>query len=124
MVVEGDRIAALGHYADLADRLPGGLTVSHFPERLIVPGFIDIHTHYPQTDMIASHGAQLMDWLHTHTFPAEAAFESVDHARETAAFFLDELLRNGHDHGAGVCIGARRLGGGAVRSGPLNAACD
>ncbi|MFX6819217.1 amidohydrolase family protein, partial [Acinetobacter baumannii] len=62
---------------------------------LIVPGFVDAHVHYPQTDRIASHGEQLLDWLERHIFPAEKAFADRAHADAVAEVFLDELLRNG-----------------------------
>ena len=61
----------------------------------IVPGFIDCHVHYPQLEVIASFGTQLLDWLESYTFPAEAAFADFEHAYERAEFFLDELLKNG-----------------------------
>ncbi|WP_374762863.1 guanine deaminase [Yunchengibacter salinarum] len=61
----------------------------------LVPGFVDTHVHYPQTEMIASFGAQLLDWLNTYTFPAEAAFADRDHADRVARLFLDEMLRQG-----------------------------
>jgi len=38
---------------------------------------------------------QLLDWLERYTYPAEANFHDAERARETAEFFLDELLRNG-----------------------------
>jgi len=62
---------------------------------LVVPGFIDTHVHYPQVDVVAAHGTQLLDWLERYTFPAEAKFSDPAHATETAAFFLDTLLANG-----------------------------
>ncbi len=62
---------------------------------LLVPGFVDSHIHYAQTDMIASYGEQLLEWLERYTFPTERAFGDEVHARATAEFFLDELLRNG-----------------------------
>ena len=40
--------------------------------RLLRPGFIDTHVHSPQVDVIASWGTELLDWLNTYTFPAEA----------------------------------------------------
>ena len=63
--------------------------------RLILPGFIDTHIHYPQSDIIASYGEQLLEWLDRYTFPTERRFADPAHAREVASFFLDELLRNG-----------------------------
>ena len=94
LVVENGVIVAVGALADVAPRFPG-LAVQHFPGKIIVPGFVDTHIHYPQVDRIASYGRQLLDWLDHHIFPAEAAFEAPSHARATADFFLEELLRNG-----------------------------
>jgi guanine deaminase len=93
LVIEDGIVIARGAYADLAD------SYAHVPTAhlhgLIVPGFVDAHVHYPQTDKIASHGEQLLDWLDRHIFPAEKAFADKVHADTVAAFFLDELLRNG-----------------------------
>lgn len=63
--------------------------------KLVVPGFVDTHIHFPQVDVIASYGTQLLDWLEQYTFPAEMRFSDEKFAAETARFFLDELLRNG-----------------------------
>jgi guanine deaminase len=72
-----------------------GERVTHHPNALIVPGFVDCHVHFPQIDMIASPGGQLLDWLANYTFPAEKRFADPKVATETAAFFLDQLLRHG-----------------------------
>lgn len=93
LVVEDGIVVARGAYADLAGRY-GDMPVEELPG-LVVPGFIDSHIHYPQTDRIASHGEQLLDWLERHIFPAEKAFVDKAHADAVAAFFLDELLKNG-----------------------------
>ena len=69
--------------------------LEHHPDKLMVPGFIDCHVHYPQTEMIAAHGTQLLDWLNTYTFPVEAQFANLEKSREVAEVFLQELLRNG-----------------------------
>src|SRR6186997_1340394 len=53
--------------------------------RLVLPGFIDTHVHSPQIDVIASYGTELLDWLTTHTFPAEARHADVAHADAAAA---------------------------------------
>jgi guanine deaminase len=60
-----------------------------------MPGFIDLHVHYPQLDVIASPGRNLLDWLDRYTFPAERRFADPDYARLTAEDFLDELLTHG-----------------------------
>jgi guanine deaminase len=95
LVVEDGRVLAAGDYARLACTLPDGVTPVDYRGRLITPGFIDTHLHYPQTDMIASPSPGLLPWLETYTFPAERRFEDPQHARATAEFFLDELLRCG-----------------------------
>jgi len=94
LVVEDGLVVARGAWSDLAPSF-ADLEVTTFAGGLIVPGFVDTHVHYPQTGRIASHGAQLLEWLERHIFPAEAAFADPAHAAEVAAFFLDELLRNG-----------------------------
>ena len=60
-----------------------------------MPGFIDAHIHYPQTQVIGSYGAQLLDWLHNYTFVEEQKFADPAHCARVADFFLDELFRSG-----------------------------
>jgi guanine deaminase len=72
-------------------------------DRLILPGFIDAHVHYPQTQIIGSHGAQLLDWLNRYTFIAEQQFGSYPYAREVAELFLQECLRAGTTTAAVYC---------------------
>lgn len=72
-----------------------GESVLDYRGKLIVPGFVDTHIHYPQVDVIASYGARLLDWLETYTFPCEAQFSDPEIAAETAEFFISELLKNG-----------------------------
>ena len=63
--------------------------------RLLMPGFIDTHVHSPQVDVIASWGTELLDWLNTYTFPAEASHADPAFARAAAALFVDALLAHG-----------------------------
>ena len=63
--------------------------------QLLLPGFIDSHVHCPQLDVIASWGTELLDWLNTYTFPAEAKYADPAVARAGAALFLDALLAHG-----------------------------
>lgn len=62
---------------------------------LICPGFIDMHVHFPQVDIIAAYGERLLEWLQKYTFPAESKFAAASHATACADFFVKELLRNG-----------------------------
>lgn len=95
LVVADGRVSALGEYAALAPTLPPGTPVEDWRGKWIVPGFVDTHIHYPQTDIIASPGEQLLEWLERYTFPEEGRFGDAAHAAQVAEFFLDELLRNG-----------------------------
>ncbi|WP_409421524.1 guanine deaminase [Pseudaeromonas sp. ZJS20] len=63
--------------------------------KLLLPGFIDTHIHFPQTEMVAAYGEQLLAWLNSYTFPTERKFADPDYAARRADFFIDELLRNG-----------------------------
>jgi guanine deaminase len=103
LVVEDGHVAAFGAYADIASTVPDGTTVTELPGRLITPGFVDAHVHYPQVDVVAAWGAQLLDWLHTHTFPAEMAFADRGHADAVAQVFLDQLLANGTTSALAFC---------------------
>ena len=95
LLVENGHVKQLGEASALMPDLPADVRVEDYSGKLILPGFIDVHIHFPQTDMIASYGEQLLDWLEKYAFPSERRFEDADHAAEVAAFFIDELLRNG-----------------------------
>ena len=95
LIVNEGRVHAAGDYAQLRATLPEGVPVHDYRGKLIVPGFIDTHIHYPQTDMIASPAPGLLPWLETYTFPTERKFADPGHAQEVARFFIDELLRCG-----------------------------
>ena len=96
LLVVGDdgRIAAVGDYQSLIGNFPG-LPVQRLDGRILAPGFVDLHIHYPQTSVIGSPADGLLPWLENYTFPAESKFADPAHATECASFFLDELQRNG-----------------------------
>ena len=89
-----ERVQAVGAWHQLAPRFAGH-PVTHWPGRLIAPGFVDMHVHYPQTDVIGSPAEGLLPWLENYTFPHENRFVAQGYAAQVAEFFLDELLRNG-----------------------------
>ncbi len=95
MIVKSGLVEAIGPALELLATLPADISVTQYTNSLIVPGFIDCHLHYPQTEMIASYGEQLLEWLETYTFPTEREFADPAKARDVAEFFFDELLRNG-----------------------------
>ena len=95
LVVDGGHIVKAGEADALLADLPAGTPVRDYGGKLIVPGFIDCHVHFPQLDIIGSYGAQLLDWLNQYAFPEEAKFADPDYAREVARAFVDEMLANG-----------------------------
>jgi guanine deaminase len=94
LIVESGKVKDLGSYKDLQTKY-AHIPIADYREHLIVSGFIDTHIHFPQTEMIASYGEQLLEWLSTYTFPTERKFADRNYALEIASTFLDELLRNG-----------------------------
>jgi guanine deaminase len=90
LLIEDGRIAGRG-----ATEPDASWTRHDHKGRLITPGFIDTHVHSPQLDVIASYGTQLLDWLNTYTFPAEARFADPAFAAQGSGRFLDALLAHG-----------------------------
>ncbi len=88
------RVEAVGPWRELAPHY-AQLNIEHLPGRIIAPGFVDMHIHYPQVDVIGSPADGLLPWLENYTFPQETRFSEPAHAAEVARFFIDELLRNG-----------------------------
>jgi guanine deaminase len=95
LVIDGGRVAGLGAADSMLESLPSGIEATDYRGKLIVPGFIDCHVHFPQLDIIGSFGAQLLDWLNQYAYPAEMRFADPAYAREVASVFVEELLRNG-----------------------------
>ena len=94
LVVDEDKIVAVGAYSDLAPKYPDAETLDH-RDAFLFPGFIDTHVHYPQIPVIGAMGLRLLEWLQTRTLPEEARFADVDYARAQAQIFLRQLALNG-----------------------------
>jgi guanine deaminase len=84
----------VGPWATLRERYPH-VPVHDYSGRLLAPGFVDLHVHYPQTDVIGSPAEGLLPWLEQYTFPHESRFNQADYAEQVAEVFLDELQRHG-----------------------------
>lgn len=94
LLVRDGLIADVGEFAQVSRNHPDAPVTDHRPH-LLMPGLIDMHLHFPQMQVIASWGAQLLDWLNTYTFPEESRFSDADHATRIAGKFIDELTRHG-----------------------------
>lgn len=89
-----ERVQAAGSWQALHGQFAGA-PLTHLPGRVLAPGFVDLHIHFPQTDLIGSPAEGLLPWLEKYTFPEESRFHAEAHGAQVAEFFLDELLRNG-----------------------------
>jgi guanine deaminase len=95
LLVENGKVADIGPANDVLHRIPADVPVNDYRGKLIVPGLIDCHVHFPQIDMIASFGEQLLEWLERYAYPAERRFVDAEYAADAADFFVRQLLKNG-----------------------------
>jgi len=102
ILIEGGIIRAVGDHAAVAQGATGAETIDHRPH-LLTAGFIDPHIHFPQTQVIASWGAQLLDWLNTYTFPEESRYSDPALAQRMAARFFDQLVAHGTTTAVAFC---------------------
>lgn len=72
----------------------GGLPVTDYKDRLIIPGLVDLHVHAPQ---YAFRGLgmdmELLEWLETNTFPEESKYKDLEYARNAYGMFVDNLRK-------------------------------
>lgn len=102
LVVKDGMIEARGDYQRLHAAYPG-VPVVDLTGKLLLPGFIDSHVHFPQIQMIASPGEQLLHWLNHYTFPSELAYENSRYSAAMAEVFIRELLRHGTTTALTLC---------------------
>ncbi len=103
VLVRDGKIAAVGDYADIRTSASADVTIADHRPHLVLPGLIDTHLHFPQTQAIASYGAQLLEWLNTYIFVEEQKFAAPKHAAFIAGRFMDELLSNGTTTAVAYC---------------------
>ena len=98
LLVEGGMIRAMGEASAIT--APDAKLIDHPPALANAGGFIDTHLHFPQTQVIASWAAELLDWLNDYTFPEETRYADPALCEEMAARFLDRLT----DHGTTTAV--------------------
>jgi guanine deaminase len=133
VVIGGAKIVEVGPAEAVVARHPGVPTDS-YPGHLIMAGFVDCHVHYPQIDIIASYGEQLLQWLEKYTYPCEAKFCDRTHADQLAHVFLDECLRQGttsacvyctvHPHSVDAFFSAAQKRGFCMAAGKVMMDCN
>lgn len=94
LVTRNGKIEFVGEYKTNINQYDN-LNIEDYSGKLLLPGFIDSHMHFPQTEMLASFGEQLLDWLTDYTFPVENKFADDEYASHIAPIFLRQLFRHG-----------------------------
>ncbi|MES0826993.1 guanine deaminase [Ruegeria sp. SCP11] len=102
LLIQDGIIQDTGPYAEISMNA-GGVPVTDHRPHLMMAGFIDTHVHFPQVQVIASWGAQLLDWLNNYTFPEETRFASDEHSAHMARAFYDQLLSHGTTTAVAYC---------------------
>ncbi len=95
MQVDADgRIGLVGPFEAVAALCPSE-PVEDLRPHWILPGMVDLHVHLPQHEAVAMDGLELLPWLETFIFPAEARFADTAVAQRAAARFFKGLLYRG-----------------------------
>lgn len=94
VVIDGPLIVAMGEATPLLAQY-GYAEQIDARGKLLVPGLIDSHIHYPQSELIGSYGKALLEWLNSYTFPTELKFTDVQYATRIAELFVQQLVRHG-----------------------------
>jgi len=95
VVMKGDSIVAVGPRSELETKYSAAQTINA-KDKLIVPGFINGHTHVPMTLFRGIHDdVTLNDWLYKYIFPAEAKNVNEEFVRWGTRLALAEQIRSG-----------------------------
>jgi len=95
IAIQGDTILAVGPESELIKLYQPKQTI-HAEGKLVLPGFINGHTHVPMTLMRGLHDdVTLHDWLYKYIFPAEAKNVTEDFVRWGTRLAAAEQIRGG-----------------------------
>jgi len=95
VAVNADTIVAVGPSAEIDAKYIGSTTIGA-RGKLVMPGFINGHTHVPMTLFRGLHDdVTLDDWLRKYIFPAEAKNVTEDFVRWGTRLAAAEQIRSG-----------------------------
>jgi 5-methylthioadenosine/S-adenosylhomocysteine deaminase len=95
VVVKGDTIIAVGPRRELEAKYSAAQTIDA-KGTLVLPGFINGHTHVPMTLLRGIHDdVTLSDWLYKYIFPAEAKNVNEEFVRWGTRLAAAEQIRGG-----------------------------
>ena len=66
-----------------------------FSDYVIMPGFVDTHTHLTQIELMGKWHTDLLDWLEKYVYPEEIRFLDVNYAARKAEKFFNILAKSG-----------------------------
>ncbi len=89
------RIRERGHGPSLARNHPKAKRVRLGSASLLIPGFVDTHTHLPQYSAAGRFDLDLLSWLEREIYPLEARFEDANFAVSSSKRFFAEMIRSG-----------------------------
>jgi guanine deaminase len=96
------RIAWVGE-AKFLPSIYAATAVQDHGSKMVLPGFIDPHIHFPQYRMLAAPAKDLLEWLNRYTFPEESKYADRNHADTAADIFLNRLAANGTTSALAFC---------------------
>lgn len=100
VLIEDGVIVWVGAFAEAESS--GAVIIDHRPN-LIMAGFIDLHLHYVQSQIMAAYAGSLLEWLNGYTFIEEQKFAQQGHADAVAVDFYDALIRHGTTTAVAYC---------------------
>jgi hypothetical protein len=117
VLVMGGLIEAVGEARDILARAPEGALVDDHAGSIITAGFIDAHIHYPQTQVIGSYGAQLLDWLQKLHVRRGAEIRRPRALRADRGVLPRRIVPLRHHDRDGLLHGASAIRRGVLRGG-------
>jgi len=84
------------NYQQILDKYSKDSNFIDFKDKVLLPGFIDLHIHAPQWPQAGlALDDELSHWLNNFTFPLESKYEDINYAREVYSDLVKTLLANG-----------------------------
>lgn len=95
VVIEGKLISAVMPRSEALARYPEASRID-LPEHVLVPGFMNMHTHSAMTLLRGfADDLNLQVWLNDHIWPVEKAFLSQEYVHDGSMLAVAEMLRGG-----------------------------
>lgn len=84
------------NYQQILDKYSKDNNFIDFKDKILLPGFIDLHIHAPQWPQAGlALDDELSHWLNNFTFPLESKYEDINYARKVYSDLVKTLLANG-----------------------------